>query len=173
MTVTSRGAARRGQSPSAPAREAVAQVATGLLVAAAVLVLALLPLDVIFGGHGVLMTAGAVVVVVTVATAGLAVAAVLARLSREWDERRAVVLFFVVGLVTGGAWSAWVVLSLLHGGTGVLAALVAFLAVASGVAAGVARFAAPRLVGNVRALVALGVFVALFVVLGIVRLVAG
>ena len=112
------------------------------------------------------------------AVAWITVAAVVIllghRISREWDDRKATTLFFVLGFVGAGIWSFMVLGSLLSAATGnpgtatsgVALASVLYLAVAGGLSGAVGRYFARDAADRPLLVVVLGVAVALCAVLG-------
>lgn len=120
------------------------------------------------------ITVAAVVILLVMLTAGAVVAWLGHRISREWDDRKATTLFFVLGFVGVGIWSFMVLGSLLSAATGnpgtatsgVALASVLYLAVAGGLSGAVGRYFARDAADRPLLVVVLGVAVALCAVLG-------
>jgi hypothetical protein len=120
------------------------------------------------------VTTAAVAILFVTLTAGAVLAWLGHRISRDWDERKATILFFVLGFVGIGLWSFLVLGALLSALTGdpatatsgVALASVLYLAVAGGVSAAVGRYYARDVSDRPLLVVVLGVVVALCAVLG-------
>ncbi|MHA7133341.1 hypothetical protein [Oerskovia turbata] len=120
------------------------------------------------------VTTAAVAILFVTLTAGSVLAWLGHRISRDWDERKAVALFAGLGFAGAGVWSFLVLGAVLTAVTGqpgtatsgVALASVLYLAVAGGVSAGVGRRFADDASDRPLLVVVLGVAVALCAVLG-------
>ncbi|MBD7999296.1 hypothetical protein [Oerskovia gallyi] len=152
--------------------------AAGLALAAFTLLVLQVPYGLLVGGSApnavAWVTVSAVVILLVTLTAGAVLAWLGHRISREWDDRKATTLFFVLGFLGVGIWSFMVLGSLLGAATGdpttatsgIALASVLYLAVAGGLSAAVGRYFARDAADRPLLVVILGVSVALCAVLG-------
>ncbi len=142
------------------------------LVIAAVAMLALQVLVMILAGAPpAFLTFAALLIVISVPTAGAAVAWAGARLSAGWTEERAALLFAALGLVVGVVWGSLVAggiaSRLTDGSSGLTLAVATVAGVSAAVGAGLGRITAREASGRPVLVVTLAVLVVLVAAAGL------
>lgn len=164
----------RDPAPAADLPPRVPVFLAGLVVAAAAMLGVQVLYMVVSGAPPAWLAFAALLILLSVPTAGAAVAWLGTRITRGATERRAALVFAALGLVAGALWGSLLAggiarqLAGAGGGGALVAGAAAVVGVTAAVGAGLGRLVAPEASDRPLLVVVLGVVVVLVAILGLV-----
>ncbi len=168
----------REPAPAADLPPRVPVFLAGLVVAAAAMLGVQVLYMVVSGAPPAWLSFAALLILLSVPTAGAAVAWLGTRITRDATERRAALVFAALGLVAGALWGSLLAGGIARqladadagagGGGALVAGAAAVVGVTAAVGAGLGRLVAPEASDRPLLVVVLGVVVVLVAILGLV-----